>query len=179
MLARYGQVLIDHDVDRAIRWAEKHGQGRDGAGILRHMAFSWGTKDGAAAMNWAMNLPDTPERPAVLMRVWLSYRESRPEEAAEWLLAQQPTAALEGIYQRFLSGTAGLNANKALEIASKTQDPMLRERLLAAVGVGWMKTDPEAAKKWLETVELAPELEDRVRQSVPTPPQNMDQEPAG
>ena len=69
-----------------------------------------------------------------------------------------------------LTGTASVDASAALEIAERTKDPALRERLLAAVGVGWMKTDPAAAGKWLDTVELAPELEAQVRQSVPAGP---------
>lgn len=165
MQARYGQALLNHDIERAKAWALKHGQGRDGSGILRHLAFSWGAKDGPTAMNWAMTLPDGPERPGVVMRVWLSFRHAHPDEAAEWLLDQEPTSVLEAVYQRFLTGTASLDPKQALAIAERTKEPALRERLLAAVGVGWMKTDRDAALAWLDTVELAPELEERVRQA--------------
>jgi hypothetical protein len=65
-----------------------------------------------------------------------------------------------------LSGTAGLDAQRALEIAGRAKDPERRERLLAAVGRGWMKTDPDEARKWLDTVELAPELEQQIRDAV-------------
>lgn len=179
MLARYGQALVDHDLARAKSFALKHGQGRDGSGILRHLAFSWGAKDGPAAMDWAMNLPDTPERPGVVMRVWLSYRNAKSDEAGEWLISQEPSLVLEGVFQRFLTGTASVDASAALEIASRTKDPALRERLLAAVGVGWMKADRAAAEKWLDTVELAPELEERVRSApvVVAPP--MQAQPSG
>lgn len=170
MLARFGQSLIDHDMGRAVRWAQEHGAGREGSGILRHMAFTWGAKNGPAAMEWGMTLPDARERGGVLMRAWLSFRNAEPEKAAEWLEAREPDEILEAIFQRYLSGTAGLDANKALEIANRTKDPKIRERLLAAVGRGWMKTDPDAARKWLDTVELAPELEKQVRESVPFDP---------
>ena len=121
-------------------------------------------------MAWAMTLPDTPERPGVVMRVWLSFRNAHAEEASSWLLSQEPSPVLESVFQRFLTGTASVDASGALEIASRTKDPALRERLLTAVGVGWMKTDPAAAGKWLDTVELAPELEAQVRQSAPVGP---------
>ncbi len=166
LLARYGQALIDLDVDRAVRWAETHGQGRDGSGVLKHLAFSWGRKDGPAAMNWALRLPETPQRASIILRVWLSFRDTEPDRASEWLIAQEPTSTLEPIFQRYLTGTASLDGRKALEIAERTKDPAVRERLLAAAGVGWMKTDPEAARKWLDTVELAPELEARIQRSV-------------
>ncbi len=170
MLARYGQALLNHDVERAKKWALEHGQGRDGSGILRHLAFSWGVKDGPSAMSWAMSLPDGSERPGIVMRVWLSFRNAHPDEASAWLLEQEPSGALEGVYQRYLTGTASLDPKQALALADRAKDPALRERMLAAVGVGWMKTDREAALEWLETVELAPELEERVRQSVPVDP---------
>jgi hypothetical protein len=117
-----------------------------------------------------MTLPDSPERAGIVMRVWLSFRSAHPEEASAWLLAQEPSGALEGVYQRYLTGTASIDPKQALELAERAKEPGLRERMLAAVGVGWMKTDPEAARKWLDTVELAPELEERVRQSVPVDP---------
>ncbi len=164
-LARFGQALVDVDMEAAVRWAEKHGQGREGSGVLRHLAFSWGRKDGPTAMQWALNLPESPQRPSIILRVWLSFRETQPEQASEWLLAQEPTKALEPIFQRYVTGTASLDVKKALEIAGRMKDAAARERLLAAVGVGWMKTDPKAALEWLDSVELAPELEERVRQA--------------
>jgi hypothetical protein len=166
VLARFGQALVEHDVDRAILWANEHGQGRKGSGILRHLAFSWGQKDGPRAMQWAMGLPDSMERPAILYRVWLSFRQSRPEEAAQWLLAQGPSEVLEGVYSRYLSGLAIENkTQEALEIAMRATDAPVRDRLVTAVGMGWAQTDPDAARKWLDTIELPPELEERIRKA--------------
>lgn len=164
--ARYAQALVERDVDRAIRWGAEHGSGRDGSGILRHMAFSWGLKDGPRAMEWAMNLPPQDmDRAGTLLRAWLSFQQASPQGAEEWLLAHEPTEALDPIYRRFLSGTARTDSQKALAIASRIQDPAVRDRMLASVGAGWMRSDPEAAKRWLDTVELAPELEERVRRA--------------
>ncbi|MEZ4281489.1 MAG: hypothetical protein R3F21_17940 [Myxococcota bacterium] len=165
MLARFGQALVDHDIERAKAWGLEHGQGRDGSGILRHMAFSWGAKDGPTAMEWATHLPESPERPGIVMRVWISFRNAHADEAEEWLLSQEPSSVLEPVFKRYLSGTATIDPQRALAFADRTKDPEMRERLLAAVGIGWMKTDPEAARQWLDTVELAPALEARILQS--------------
>jgi hypothetical protein len=167
MLGRYGQALLDHDAARAARWAEAHSEGRSGAGILRHLAFSWGIKDGPGAMDWAMKLPETSDRSGVLMRVWLSFRQAHPDEAQAWLLAHEPSDLLSGIYSRYLSGTATVDAKKALAIAEGVQDPGLRTRLLVAVGMGWMHADPAAALKWLDTVELPAEMESQIRDAKP------------
>lgn len=164
MLARFGQALLDRDVDRARAWAAKHGEGRDGAGILRHLAYSWGQKNGPEAMAWATSLPDTPHRPGVVYRVWLSFRQTKPEEAAQWLLAQEPSPALMGVYSRYLNGLAlEKKTDEALAIAGRAKDPALRDQLLTSVGMGWAQADPEGAKKWLETVELPAESEARIR----------------
>ncbi len=165
MLARFGQALLKHDIERAKAWGLEHGQGRDGAGVLRHLAFSWGVQDGPAAMEWAASLPDSPERAGIIMRVWISFRNAHADEAGEWLLLQEPSPVLEPVFKRYLTGTATVDPQGALAFADRTKDPELRERLLAAVGVGWMKIDPEAARQWLETVELAPALEARILQS--------------
>lgn len=163
MLARFGQALLERDVERAKQWAAKHGEGRDGAGVLRHLAYSWGQKNGPVAMAWSMSLPDTPHRPGVVYRVWLSFRQTKPEEAAQWLLAQEPSPALMGVYSRYLNGLAlEKKTDEALEIAGRTQDPALRDQLLTAVGMGWAQSDPEGAVKWLETVELPAESEERI-----------------
>lgn len=166
LLARFGQALLDHDVERARQWALKHGEGRDGAGVLRHLAYTWGQKNGPEAMAWSMGLPDTPHRPGVVYRVWLSFRQTKPEEAAQWLLAQEPSEALMGVYSRYLNGLAlEKKTDEALAIAGRTQDPALRERLLTAVGMGWAQSDPDGAKTWLGTVELSAESEARILQA--------------
>jgi hypothetical protein len=171
MLARFGQALLDYDKEHAVRWANKHGRGRKGSGVLRHLAFSWGKENGPEAMQWAMNLEDETQRPAIIYRVWLSFRQEKPEEAAQWLLAQGPTPTLEGVYARYLTGLGMENKQtEGFEIAERAEDDLLRERLRTAVALGWAQSDPEAAEKWLETAKLAPDLEARVRKAMQSKP---------
>jgi hypothetical protein len=166
LLARFGQALLERDVARARQWAAKHGEGREGSGVLRHLAYSWGQKNGPEAMQWAMSLPETEHRPGIIYRVWLSFRQTKPEEAAQWLLAQEPSPALMGVYSRYLNGLAlEKKTDEALEIAGRTQDPALRDQLRTAVGMGWAQSDPDAALSWLDTVELPAESEARIRQA--------------
>jgi len=170
LLARYGQILVERDVERARRFAEKHGRDDDGVGILRHMAFSWGVKDGPAAMEWAMGLDQLPERPSLIMRVWISFANAEPEKAAAWIEAREPDEVLEPVFRRYLSGIGGIDTQKALAIADRAKDAGRRERLLGAVGRGWIKADREAALEWLDSVELSPEIEQEVRATAPFDP---------
>ena len=88
-------------------------------------------------MDWAIHLPDSPQRAGIIMRVWLSYREAHPDESRNWLLAQEPTEIVEHVYRRYLNGTAGDDVEKAFEIAGRAKDPALRDRLRTAVAIGW------------------------------------------
>jgi len=168
MFSRYVQLLAERDAEEAVRFAKEHEHDREGLGVMRHLAFTWGGKDGPAAMRWAVNLPDRASRNRILLRAWLSFRHAQPDAAAEWLAQQEPSDALITIYRRYLTGTAGVDPQKALALAEKAKDPAMREQLLTAVGVGWMKSDPKAATEWLDTVELAPELEAEVRAGIET-----------
>lgn len=171
VFARYVQALVDHDIEAALRFTDEHAKDREGLGVMRHLAFSWGLKDGPAAMAWAENLPDTAPRNRIVMRAWLSFRQAKPEEASQWLLAHEPNDALLLVYRRYLTGTASQDPKQALAIAERAKDPKLRNELLTAVGIGWMKTDPKAAGEWLEGVGLPPELEEQVRQGEHADPQ--------
>lgn len=163
LMARMGIVLLDHDIDRAVEWANKHGQGRKGAGIRKHLAFQWGLRDGPSAMQWATSLRDDPERPAVVKRAWLSFTRKQPDSAREWLAAQEPNRALQGVYAKYLVHVAEEDPNRALRLAKTATDPEVREKMLVAVGKGWMTADPKAAEVWLGESGLPPDHVQQVR----------------
>ncbi|MHA7838597.1 MAG: hypothetical protein ACX98W_14170 [bacterium] len=165
LMARMAVVLLDHDVERAVRWAEEHGHDRQGAGIRKHLAYYWGLKDGPAAMEWATGLPDTPDRSAVVARAWLSFGRVQPEKASDWLVERGPDGALQDVYARYLRNLAKNEPARALELAEQTADDEVREKMLMAVGQGWMRADREAAEAWLATAGLPPEIEKRIRRA--------------
>ena len=163
LMARMGMALLDHDLDRAIAWANEHGQGRKGSGIRKHLAFRWGLRDGPGAMRWTTNLPDEPERPAIVKRAWLSFTRKDPDGARDWLASQEPNRALQGVYANFLIHVAEQDPERALSLARSATDPEVRDKMLIAVGKGWMKADPKAAESWLSQSELPPDHAQRVR----------------
>jgi hypothetical protein len=162
-MARMGVALLDHDIARAQAWAAKHGHGREGVGVLKHLAYYWALKDGPAAMTWAMDLPDTPERAGVIKRAWISFGHADPEGARSWLHAREPDDLLLGIYARHLRHLVQEDPDRALELAQKASDPAVRERMLVALGRGWMRSDPEAAGAWLANGGLSKEVQEQIR----------------
>ena len=162
-MSRLAAELLDYDVARAVRWADQQGQGRENAGVRRHLAHYWATRDGPAAMEWALSLPDDTERRVVVKRAWLSFRRTQPEAAAEWLLAQEPNRTLLVIFSRYITSIAKDDPEGAIAIAERAQDPKIRRQLYVAVGKGWMRADPEAAQAWIDEVGLTPAQQQQIR----------------
>jgi hypothetical protein len=163
LLSRMGVSLLDFDVERAKRWVAKHGEGRKGAGVAKHLAYYWGLKDGPAAMEWSMTWPDESLRPDLVLRSWLSFRRADLDGSEAWLTSRDPDPVLQGVYDRFLRNLAKRDPQYALELVERSTDSMIRERLLIAVGQGWMHADPESAESWLAGADLAPEVEAKIR----------------
>lgn len=163
ILARTGIVLLEHDPDRAVDWAREQADGPNGIGVQKHLAYYWGIRDGAAAMEWAMTLPKESVRNAVLKRAWVSFGRKHPDEARAWLHAQRPSEVLRHIYRRHIRTIAEEDPEKALELAERAESEALRQEMRAAAGRGWMKSDPEAATAWLAEAGLPAELEQQVR----------------
>ena len=164
LMARMGVVLLAHDVERALGWAQKHGDERDGSGIRKHLAYYWALEDGEAAMEWAIALSDDLEKPSIVKRAWLSFGRKKPDEARNWLQARKPDRVLQGIYGRHLTNVARQDAESALALAEKATDAAVRERMLVAVGKGWIQTDPAAAEAWMQRSGLSAESQRRIRE---------------
>ena len=70
---------------------------------------------------------------------------------------------MKDAYRDFIRSLAETEAENALELAERAEDPDYRDDLLAAAAEGWMTVDPEAAQAWLAGSGLPPELTQRVR----------------
>jgi hypothetical protein len=162
-LARTGVVLINHDIDRAIAWADEQADGPAGAGVQKHLAYYWALREGRPAMEWAIALPDHPAKSTVVKRAWISFSRKHREDASEWLRSRPPEPTMRGTYIEFIRDLAETEPGEAMDLADRTVDEALRNEMRAAAGQGWMKHDPTAATAWLATAALPAELETRVR----------------
>ncbi len=169
ILARTGVALLDHDVDRAVDWAREQADGPNGIGVQKHLAYYWGIRDGRAAMEWAISLPDSAARPAIIKRAWISFGRKHPDEAREWLTARRPDEMLQSIYARHIRTVAETDPERALALAERAVDDEIRQHMFAAAARGWMKSDPEAASAWLAEAGLPAELERQIRAGARSP----------
>ena len=163
MMGRMGVVLAKVDLDRGLRWAEEHGQGREGHGVLIHFAFQYGLQDGPGAMKWAMALENVDNKKSIVKRAWISFNRLKPEDSREWMFSQEPVPDLNPMYTKLLTFLARLDPERALELAERATDLELRNRLLISVGRAWRRADPEAAQAWLASPELSEEVKTAIK----------------
>jgi len=163
LLARTGVALLDFDEGRAVAWAAEHAGTPAGPGIHKHIAYYWGVNVGRPALEWALDLPDSPSKPAIVKRAWISYSRKHRDDAADWLRSRPPHPEMKAAYRDFIRSLAETEPEPAVELAERAEDPDYRNDLLAAAAEGWMTVDPEAAQAWLAGSGLPPELTQRVR----------------
>jgi hypothetical protein len=161
LMSRMTVALMHEDIDLAIQWTEKHGEGKQGIGLLVHLAHYWGAEDGPAALDWAIGLPERERKPRIIKQAWIGFLRAEPDEATAWIQAREPDEATKGIYAEYLRHFARTEPELALELAQRATDPEIRDRMLVATGRGWMRSDPESAAAWLAGV--SPDLQAQIR----------------
>ncbi len=168
--SRTSVALLDYDVERAVAWAAEFADHPNWGGVHRHLAYYWGLKEGLPAIEWALALPDVPEKSMIVKRAWLSFSRKHREEARAWITARPPDQLMRGSYTAYIRGMAAIDPDGALELANRAETLELRHAMLAAAGKGWMRHDPTAATAWLAGAGLPPKLERAVRAIKPVPP---------
>ena len=166
LIARMGVSLLDHDLARAVAWAEERGRSRETVGAIRHLAFYWARRDGPAAMTWVVGLPTFPEKPNVVRRTWSSFHRSQGEVARNWLEEQDPNTELAQVYGRYLRRIAKDNPGRALDLAQAVSDPAVRDQVVVAVGRGWIAADLTAAEAWMERENFPREKRELIRRAL-------------
>jgi hypothetical protein len=175
MISRMAVALLDHDVERAVAWAEKHGDEDDNVGVLKHLAYYWGRRDGEAAMEWAISLPDTPVRRQLIKSVWRSWGFGDAEGARQWLYDRGPEQPLRQIWQQHLRTLSQNDPAAAMEVALGLSDPEVRERMVVIVARSWLSADPESAEAWIAEAGLSPAVEERIRTAPDRQPRTRSQ----
>jgi hypothetical protein len=171
VMGRMGVALANRDLELARQWAARHGEGkgRKGYGILLHLAFHWGARDGPAAMEWAMQLEPSDFKHGTIGRAFLSFQRVQREEAAAWLEARQPTPDLRQVFIPYLDHlVAREKPERAIEIAWTAEDVATRDSLLKSVGKSWLRRDPEAAERWIQESDLPPGVADAILEAAAT-----------
>ena len=168
-LARTAVVLIDHDIDRAIAWADEQQDGPNGAGVQKHLAYYWGLRDGRAAIEWALALPDGPAKSTIVKRAWISFSRKHREDAADWISSRAPDVLMRAAYTDFTRNLGESDPQAAIALANRAVDEEFRHSLLVAAVRGWTTSNPDAAAAWLTASDLPEGIKRTARSRPPKP----------
>jgi hypothetical protein len=142
----------EHDPAGAARWAAAVERGPARSDILEQAAIVWAETDLTAALDWAMNLPDDSGRQSAGIAV--AYEAAR----ANPLLSLDIASRMDGCVERdallchaVAQWGAGGRTDEAAAWVAQIRDPVLQERLLAALAVAAAESDGETAAAMVAT----------------------------
>lgn len=149
--------------EAAARFAEKHMTGPWGDNVARMVASRWARRDGAAALGWALSLPEHEQKTLALeegFRKWLRVDFPAAIAWAEALDPNDPTT--EPIRAIHINATSPQDPAAALDRLDTITDRERRELTLIRIVKTWRNRDPEAADAWLASHEVSEEARQRI-----------------
>ena len=162
VLKQAAGALAHYDPARAMAWVAAHFGEKRAVGAARLVALSRAESDPDAAFEWLASLPSGEEKSEAVGFVFAYWLKSDPVKAEAWLEEVEPTPSLDPALRAMAVSKGGRNPAEGIEWARRIQDPGTRDRTLVRVGSTWYKTDPEAARRWLEVSSLPRAAQKRV-----------------
>jgi hypothetical protein len=154
---RVASSAAEVDPEAAAAWAERHADGEHGLQLPRRVGTRWAKRDPEAAMRWLSTLPQGWNRDDGVRetyRTWLRLGGDRP---LAWLRGAELEPWLDPAVALFATRLSHEDREEALEWAGRISDEELRWGTVGIIARGWLMTDEEAAKAWIDRAEL-PEL---------------------
>jgi predicted nucleic acid-binding Zn-ribbon protein len=128
--------------------------GDDQQAALQGLLAIWATNQPAAALTWLQTFPETNAQPQAAQFVLNSWAQGEPAAAANWLTNSPDAATNEVFLSAFLDGAAAKYPAFAAQWTQSVTNEVLRQKLQAQVAQQWLKSDTNAAQKWIETLNL-------------------------
>jgi hypothetical protein len=148
----------EKDAPLAAVWAGQIPSGPSSRALKQQVAIAWANSDLAAAARWAQTLPDDDSRLATMRSVAYEAARTDPMSALVLAVGLPPTRERDDLLLHAASQWAGADSAAAQAWAARVPDPVLRDRLLAAMTVAAAEQDPAAAAT-LAATRLAPGAE--------------------
>jgi hypothetical protein len=148
----------EKDAPLAAAWAGQVPWGPSSRAVKEQVAIAWANSDLGAAARWAQTLPDEDSRLATMRSVAYEAARTDPRSALVLAVGLPPTRERDDLLLHAASQWAGADSATAQAWAARVPDPVLRERLLAAMTVATAEQDPAAAAT-LAATRLAPGAE--------------------
>lgn len=128
---------------------------------------SWSRHDPAGAARWAASLPPGNVRALALPKVVVSFARADPAAGSTWLETLPAGSERDRTIQAFVGVVATDRAAELKEWPARIGDQETRFLAIEMIGRHWLRTDAEAANRWLAATDLPGERRTKLR---PAPP---------
>jgi hypothetical protein len=141
--------------------------GDDQQAAIKGLLSSWIPADPEAAVNWLHSFPETNAQPKLVQSVIETWAQSEPAAVAKWLANFPAGTASEEMVNAFLAGAVVKHPEFAGQWSQSVTDETQRQKYEIQTARQWMKTDPTAATKWLDSSDLPEAIKPSLKTQVP------------
>ena len=154
------------DPPAALRWAQALPAGDRRTLAVFSVVSSWSAEEPEAAAAWVVKCPEGELRDLSMGGVVSRWARTDPAAAGEWLKTFPAGKSRDWGVGKFM-----LNSSNYPEYAAAAvtliSDARQRNLCIENLARQWLRSDPEAARKWLDTLDLPADQLERLLKSLP------------
>lgn len=144
-------------VNQAAKYIATLPAGDDQQAAIKGLLSTWTPADPETAVNWLCAFPETNAQPEHVASVIKAWSQTEPAAVAGWLTNSPAGNVSEGTINAFLEGVVGKYPEFAAQWTQSVADETRRQKYQVQVARQWLTTDPSAALKWLDSLNLPEE----------------------
>ncbi|HTL72064.1 MAG TPA: alanine-zipper protein [bacterium] len=167
ILEQAGRDCDLSQINQAAKFIAALPPGADQKAAIRGLVANWASADPQTAVNWLMSFPETNAQPEQVQSVLKPWALTEPAMAAKWLASLPAGTAGEGMFTAFLEGAGAKYPEYAAQWTQSVTDEAQRQKYQLQIAAQWMKTDPSAALKWIDSLNLPEEIKQSLKAQSP------------
>jgi hypothetical protein len=153
-LAHAAHVAAGTQPDAAAKFIATLPAGDDQQAAMQGLLSVWATNQPAAALDWLSTFPETNAQPQAVQFVLNAWAQGEPAAADHWLANSQTGATNELFISAFLDGAVAKYPAFAAQWTQSVTNETLRQKFQVQVAQQWLKSDTNAAAKWIDSLNL-------------------------
>ncbi len=130
----------------------------DQKAAVKGLLFNWTPADPETALDWLRAFPETNAQPEQVQSVIKAWSQHEPAAAAKWLANLPPGTTNDAMVSAFLEGAVAKYPEYAAQWTQSVTNETTRQKFQLQVARQWMKSDPAAAMKWINSLDLPEEI---------------------
>jgi hypothetical protein len=141
--------------------------GDDQKAALKGLLAGWAPADPESAVNWLRSFPETNAQTELVQSVIKSWSQPEPAAVAQWLAKLPAGTAGDETISAFLAGAVVKYPEFAGQWTQSVTDAAKRQKYQVLVARQWMKADPAAAWKWINSLDLPDDIKQPLKAQLP------------